>query len=294
MDPTPERPEFSEAIYPRKAPRLLAITVRAAGLIAIVAMATYVGIQGRILWVEWRDLERERSSDLQSRVIGYTDVSPNFNFAKPPEDWYHDEGDHAVLWAGWDRRENKHLWFRLERGEIRPDRLSHAIGRDTARPIDYPRTETGGGPVWEIIPEDDLVAAVLIRDRPLAYPFGVLDKVLIINDELPSLPMLVVFAPFEQDESAVDIFDPVLDSGRLLMGHTGYLCDGHPLLYDRGTESLWVVDGLGLSAIAGPLRGAILKRLAHASAISWGTWKAEHPDTRLLVGATRPKSLARR
>ena len=41
---------------------------------------------------------------------------------------------------------------------------------------------------------------------------------------------------------AVSIFDASLNGHRVTMAATGYFHDGKPLLYDRGTESLWVEE----------------------------------------------------
>ena len=41
------------------------------------------------------------------------------------------------------------------------------------------------------------------------------------------------------------------DGHRVTMAATGYFHDGKPLLYDRGTRSLWVEDKDSLTAIAG-------------------------------------------
>ena len=280
---------------PSASPRGLGI-LRGIAFLFIASALTYLGFETRVLWREWQQLRSEWREDAHSRVIGYREVTPHFNFAIAPENWFHAEGDHAVLWAGWDRRASKHQWFQVAHGDIDPSRLSHAIGRDTVRVIDTPCVETKGGAVWSTIPDDKLVAAGTLNGTPLAYPYGVLDKVLIVNDHLPDgSTALVVYTPFDDLANAVSVFRPILDSERLIMGHTGYLCDGQPLLYDRKTESLWVSSGRGLIAVAGPLRGSILSRLTRMSPVTWGSWRDENPGTRLVVGAERQtKTVAER
>ena len=47
-----------------------------------------------------------------------------------------------------------------------------------------------------------------------------------------------------------------------MLGTSGYLLDGKPVLYDHETESLWTENGDSLAAIAGRYKGKRLPRLA--------------------------------
>lgn len=273
-------------------PRLLR-AVRLAGFTLVSVVLIGLGYEATLLWRELNGLRQEWHDDARTRVIGFTEVTPHFSFALPPKDWFHEEDDHQVLWAGWNRERQEHEWFHLQPGSLDPSRLSHSIGRDVVRAIDLPKVETGEGQVWQTLPEDHLVAAAHIQGVALAYPFGVLDKVLIVNDAIPEAALLVVFAPFRSREDSVSLFNPVLNSERLTMGHTGYLFDGEPLLYDRKTESLWVASSEGLAAVAGPLRGSVLARVSQVEAVEWGTWRSSHPDTRLVIGSVPVGPLAR-
>ncbi len=272
---------------PDQRPRRRFTARHGVALPVVLVLITYLGFEASVLWREWEALRGEWREDARARVVGYPEVTPRFSFAIPPKDWYRDEGDQSRLWAGWSTVENQHQWFRFARGQLDPSRLSHAIGRDTVRPIDLPRVETGEGEIWSQIPEDDKVAATQIRGVSLAYPFAVLGKVLIVNDSVLGCPLLVVFSPFEKGDHCASVYSPVLDTDRLTMGHTGYLCDGEPLLYDRKSESLWMGTQKGLKAVAGPLCGKTLPRLTRMSTVEWGTWRTDHPDTRLVVGSNR-------
>jgi hypothetical protein len=55
------------------------------------------------------------------------------------------------------------------------------------------------------------------------------------------------------------------------------------LLYDRQTDSLW--SQLLSQAVTGPLAGTRLSALP-AEETTWGEWKKEHPDTKVLSFAT--------
>jgi len=257
---------------------------------SIVVVVGLTGIQAKSLWREWQSLRIAQYEDVHSRAVGYHDITPDFNYARPPDEWVKVEGDRSLLWAMWDRRAGKHLWFSFPKGEIDASHLSHPMGRDTLRAIDTPRTENKGGQIWGTIPPDNLVVVADYAGLPLAYPLVMMDKVVAINDDVFNKPVLVVYTPFVGDDSSVEMYDASSGGkGRHIMGHSGYLWDKKPLLYDRETESLWVPMPDGLLSVAGSKKGTLLNRLAHLSAARWGEWSEAHPDGRLVVGANRPR-----
>ncbi len=267
---------------------------RPVALLCLAIALGFVGLQFPRLWREYQSLKRAWVEEEASRTIDYDEVSPQPNYAKMPANWCHDEGDRTLLWAGWDRKANKHQWFRLARGEIDPARLSHARGRDTVRPIDWPMHEGAGGSTWDKVPSGDVVAVAEIEGVRLAYPLKILGKVLVVNDIVKDRPIVIVFTPFVPDDVAVEIFDPARTDQRLILAYSGYLIDGNPLLFDRRTESFWSAEATGLRAVSGSHKGELLPRLARASAVSWGDWKVAHPESRLLIGAFRSPTVAGR
>lgn len=253
----------------------------------IALLIGYIGIMAPRLWAEYHALRGDWHADTHGRVIGYPGITPDYNHASSPANWLHDEGGKTRLWAGWDRKASKHVWFVVGKGDVSAEHLSQPMGRDSIRAIDDPRVESGEGEVWKAMLPDCTLVAGEFQGIPLAYPMGVLDKVLIVNDELHNRPFLVLYTPFVNLVHAVEMFNP-LDAGkRLTMGHSGYLWNGRPLLYDRQGESLWVPTNKGLEAIAGPSKGKVLARLAHLDPTTWGEWSTAHPDGRLVAGAFR-------
>jgi uncharacterized protein DUF3179 len=75
----------------------------------------------------------------------------------------------------------------------------------------------------------------------------------------------------------------MIDGRRLIFGVSGILYRGNLVFYDAETGSLW--SQLLSEAVAGPRAGKRLKVLP-AEDSTWGTWKALHPDTRVLSFAT--------
>lgn len=75
-----------------------------------------------------------------------------------------------------------------------------------------------------------------------------------------------------------------LDGQVLEFGHAGILYENSFVMYDRGTESLWVhVTG---KAEVGPLEGKQLEFMP-STVTTWANWKQHHPETTVLPGFRR-------
>jgi len=258
-------------------------------LLALMILLGFVAVQGHTLWLEWASLRAENTRARDSIVVGYYNINPNPSYAQKPEPWFHDEGPNTLLWSGWKHGVG-HGWFRVGRGEVDRERLSLPMGRDVVQAIDYPIVEVNGGKIWGRIPGESSVVGQELGGVASVYPLQVLDKVQIVNDQVEGRAFLVVCNPKIARTQAVAIYDPVMDGHRLTMGMSGYDHDDRPLLYDRGTESLWVQEGDVLNAIAGAHRGARLRKIGQPSPTSWVDWCSHHPKSRLVVGADRSRT----
>jgi hypothetical protein len=258
-------------------------------LAAAVILLAFVGAQGRSLWREWQSLQGDLAVVRRSAVIGYKNIHPNPSYAVRPADWFHHEGDFTLLWSGW-KHGNGHQWFRVGRGDVEQAHISLPLGRDVIQAIDYPLLETGGGTIWKRIPNDSQVVGIEIAGKKAAYPVLLLDKVRVVNDLIEDRPFLVTYDSLVPSEYSVRVFDPVFEGQRITMGVAGYYLDRKALLYDRGTESLWAENADGeLTAVAGRRKGVKLRQIARPTVVSWGDWRWQHPEGRLLVGADRSK-----
>ncbi len=77
------------------------------------------------------------------------------------------------------------------------------------------------------------------------------------------------------------MYDRSLDGETLTFGHEGVLYRNSFVMYDKGSESLWVhVTG---EAIKGPKKGSQLRFLPSVI-VPWGFWRTEHPETTVLLG----------
>src|ERR1017187_6386629 len=220
--------------------------VRVAGLLTL---SVFLLVQAGKLWQEWAMLQEAVHGSRQSAVVGYLNITPIASFVEGPQDWYRDDGKEALLWSGWDQDVGH--WFRFAHGEIDPSRLSRPTGEYIVRAIDFPLVEIGGGAIWQRVPPESVVVGHTIENRKCVYPVAILGKVLVINDLVDEHPYLVVVNPFFRPVVAYSIYEASLDGHRVTLAPTGYFQDRKPVLFDRGTESLWLDMHDGLTAVPG-------------------------------------------
>ena len=242
------------------------------------------------LWREWRNLQNDLHQSQQHAVAGYLNIAPIASPARGPKDWYKVEDDQSCLWFGWDK-DADHRWFRFAQGEIDPERLHRPTTEYISQAIDYPLVETRGGTIWQRIPSESSVVGYKIENRVCVYPVAILGKVLVINDIVDKHPYMIVVNPFAREAVAFSIYDTLLEGRRVTLAPTGYFQDRKPILFDRGTESLWIEMHDGLTAMAGKHFKKRLMRVAIPSPVSWSTWLSRNPQSRLLVGADRSRGI---
>ncbi len=258
-------------------------------LAALAVLLWFIAKQSLALYNEYRVLRVEMTEVRNSAVIGYPGIQPRYSFAQPPTDWYHVDGETARLWSGW-REGSGHMWFLANAGDIQRERMSLPMGRDVYLAIDLPVVEFNGGSIWGRIPESAHVVGGMLGGVATAYPILVLERVYVVNDQIRGQPFLVTYSPLAPAENRVVVYEPIVAGQRLTMGVSGYHHNNDPMLFDRGTESLWVREGDSLSAIAGKHRGEKLRQVIRPIPISWNRWRDEHPQTRLVVGAERNRA----
>jgi len=255
-------------------------------LAGIVVVSAYLQAQARNLWHECMMLQGEIQESRRHAVVGYLNIAPVTTYADPPADFYRDEGDQSLLWSGWKEGDG-HPWFRFQRGDIDPARLCRPWSEYVAPAIDYPLVETGDGTIWRRMPSETLVVGHTLQGRKCVYPVALLGRVQVINDIVEDRPFLIVVNLFRPYQAEFSIFDAALDGHRLTMAATGYFQDRKPLLFDRGTESLWVEQNDVLRAVAGKLKNKSTARVARLAPVAWSAWLSQNRRSRLLVGADR-------
>jgi Protein of unknown function (DUF3179) len=262
------------------------VIARVATIGAIFALSGFVAAQARSLWNEWNRLQAELGGASKNQVIGYLDIAPVACYADGPNDWFRTEGDESLLWAKWEDGVG-HQWFHFHHGDLDRAHLSRPKTIFVSRPIDYPVIETGGGEIWQRIPPDSQVVGYTLLGLKCVYPLLVLSKVQVVNDIVHDHPFLVVDNAFAPSEQVCSIFDASLNGQRVTMAATGYFQDSKPVLWDRGTKSLWVEEDESLTAVTGEHRGLKLPRIGHPAPVTWKAWISQNQSSRLLVGADR-------
>lgn len=256
---------------------------------ATAVLFGFVLFQAPVLYEEWQGLQGDWERSRLGAPLGFIDIAPDPTYAQPPTPWAQISDQEVHLWAGWKPGVG-HRWFRVGREQLDLTSLNQPIGRDVVRSIDRPIAEREGGQIWGRMQPDSSVAGVSLDDgSTVAYPWLLLSKVEAVNDTVNGRPVLVVHTPFLSPEESVDVFDPTVDGRRLTMGLSGHFQrpGPRPLLYDRETESLWVVRDHQMSCVAGTLKGKSLSRLQRCEPISWSDWLDKHEESRLIVGAYR-------
>ena len=262
-------------------------------IVGISVLVLFIAVKGRTLYREWQALGQEQSLSRKNNVIGYVAINPMPSYATKPVEWFRVEGSQAFLWAGW--RDGKHHWFTVGREDVSINRISTPNGRDVVRAIDFPLVEFLGGERWCKIPDEAPVVGIEMEGVHAVYPLLLLEKVHVINDFIDRAPVLITFRPFVAENECVAVYRPIHEGRRLTLGHSGYDLVGNdpprPLLYDRGTLSLWVAGDDSMMAIAGPLKGVSFARIISPSPVAWSEIRSKHPNSRLVVGADRSQGM---
>jgi len=132
----------------------------------------------------------------------------------------------------------------------------------------------------DFLADTDRVLGLARDGQARAYPIAIMNWHEVVNDRVGEESVAVTYCPLCGTGMAF-----VSDAGgrQLSFGVSGLLYNSDVLLYDRGTESLW--SQLLMQAVAGPLKGERLTPvpLVHTS---WGAWKVERPDTKVLSTET--------
>lgn len=164
------------------------------------------------------------------------------------------------------------------------DEVMQGCGRRDCIPsIDDPRFVAAGDA--DFLADEDIVMALELQGETRAYPVTILNYHEIVNDVIAGRPVAVTYCPLCGSGL---VFERTFEDRAVDFGVSGLLRKNDLILYDRATESLW--QQITGRAFAGPLRGEEL-RTVPVTMTRWGTWRAAHPDTRVLstdTGFDRP------
>ncbi len=147
---------------------------------------------------------------------------------------------------------------------------------------DNPEVSSAAEATW--LKDSDIVFGVEVNGEYRAYPRRIMEVREMVNDTLGGRDLGIPYCTL--CGSAQAYFTDQLPAGieRPVLRTSGLLIRSNKVMYDVNTYS--VFDTFLGHAVTGPLADKKLK-LDQASVVTtdWGTWKAEHPETTVLVEA---------
>lgn len=162
-------------------------------------------------------------------------------------------------------------------GFARPYGTNPYVGYDSGTPFRF------GGEVAAGLRANERVVTVALGDEAVAYPFPVLARERVLNDDVGGKPIVVFFRsntrsaldagaiPASREVGAGVVFSRELERQELT-----FRPDGTEVI-DLETGSHWDITG---RAVLGPLAGAQLEPLVHGNPF-WFAWAVFQPATRL-------------
>lgn len=137
----------------------------------------------------------------------------------------------------------------------------------------------------------DRVVGIEFGGEARAYPIRILQWHEVVNDVVGNLSVAITYNGL--CDSAV-VFDRSVNGRKLDFEVSGLLYNSNTLMYDRrddggrGGESLW--SQLRAAAVTGPAAEAGLQlRVLPCALLTWGQWRALHPDTLVLAPNPDPQ-----
>jgi hypothetical protein len=151
--------------------------------------------------------------------------------------------------------------------------------KDGIPSIDSPKFESIGQ-AGNVLDDTEIGLAFELDGVNRFYPFNILVRHEIVNDQINNKRFLVTYCPL--CFSGI-VFDPKVNGELVEFGTSGMLWQSNLVMYDRKTDSLWS-QILG-EAIAGELTGSQLKVLT-SDQMRFGEWKELFPSGEVLSRET--------
>lgn len=148
-----------------------------------------------------------------------------------------------------------------------------------------PKTMAAGEARW--LDDRDAVFGVSLNGEQRAYPLRIMDWHEMANDVVGGVPVALAYCTL--CGSGV-LFRAEAGGRRFEFGSSGFLFRSNKLMYDRQTRTLW--NHLSGEPVIGELaRGDVRLERLPVVITSWGEWRRQHPETRVLdieTGHRRP------
>jgi hypothetical protein len=137
----------------------------------------------------------------------------------------------------------------------------------------------------DYLPNTDAVFGVSIDGDHRAYPLRILDWHEMANDVVGGKPVALAYCTLC---GAGILFDATAGKASYKFGSSGLLFRSNKLMFDDSTYTLW--NQITGEPVLGKLVGKGIKlKILPLVLTSWGEWKRQHPDTKVLDPNTRHK-----
>ncbi|MBA3913410.1 MAG: DUF3179 domain-containing protein [Acidobacteriales bacterium] len=138
--------------------------------------------------------------------------------------------------------------------------------------------------------DNDPVFGVSINGDNRAYPLRILDWHEMANDVVGGKTVALAYCTL--CGSGI-LYDASAGGKTFLFGSSGFLFRSNKLMYDRESKTLW--NQLTAQPVIGKLANSgITLKILPVVLTSWGEWRRDHPDTKVLdikTGFNRPYEL---
>ena len=237
-------------------------------------------------------------ADAASELLGYTTDQENhwgivtdhliaWDIPAPPDYLQTKRAIFTTVVPDWDRLfvEGDIDWRHVSWGGVLPDTRAYNDTDKVCNCIpaaDNPDVSSADEATW--LKDGDVIFGVAVNGEYRAYPRRIMEVREMVNDTLGGRDLGIPYCTL--CGSAQAYFTDQLPSGieRPILRTTGLLIRSNKVMYDVNSYS--VFDTFLGDAVTGPLARKNLQ-LEQASVITttWGMWKAEHPETTVLVEA---------
>jgi hypothetical protein len=259
-------------------------------LYAAILLAAAAGVWfsfGRNLWNDYQKLQTEVRASEDNSPVGYIGLNYRRSYNDRPVVFHGTEGGRKTLFAS-KLEGGKPEVYDVTDAAFDVQCLDGGYGRDSIPGVDYPIIEAPSSSRGRSLRARQEVFGVLLSGGPRAYPKDLLAKVEVVNDRDDKAPFAVVY---DRSRERALLFERTVSDQAITFGTTGYSCKERPLLYDRKTRSLWLLEGDELTCVNGTLKGAKAKSYLTAEPTSWEDWRRRQPTTSVLIGNDRTKAI---
>jgi hypothetical protein len=173
---------------------------------------------------------------------------------------------------------DERLILPMERAEIRSEAVSGGPPKDGIPSIDDPSFVGASGA--NFLADGDPVFGVARDGVAKAYPQKILVQHEIVNDDLAGTPVAATYCPLTGTAMG-------FERGSTTFGVSGRLVNDNLIMYDRATEAWW--PQVLATTVPGPWNEeppAASLREFRLIWTTWGEWREQHPDTKVLSTET--------